>query len=49
MTRILEKAQKNKVEIHFPIDFVTGDKFAEDANVGSATIKSGIPDGWMVS
>ena len=31
----------------FP-DFVTGDKFAPDAQVGSASLQSGgIPEGWM--
>ncbi len=45
---LMEKAQKNNVKIHLPVDFVTGDKFAEDAQVGSATKASGIPDGHMV-
>lgn len=44
---ILEKAEKNKVKIHLPVDVVTADKFAEDAQVGSATVAAGIPDGWM--
>ena len=44
----MEKAEKNNVQIHLPVDFVTGDKFAEDATVGTATKESGIPDGWMV-
>jgi phosphoglycerate kinase len=30
-----------------PVDFVTGDKFAEDAKVGVTTVKSGIPAGSM--
>lgn len=46
---LMEKAEKNSVKIILPSDFVTGNKFAEDAEVGSATITSGIPDGWMVS
>lgn len=45
--RILEKAEKNKVKIHLPVDVVTADKFAEDAQVGNATVTSGIPDGCM--
>ncbi len=45
----MEKAKQNGVQIHVPEDFVTGDKFAEDATVGAATVESGIPDGWMVS
>ncbi|XP_054290546.1 phosphoglycerate kinase-like [Macrosteles quadrilineatus] len=44
---LTEKAKKNGVQIHLPVDFVTADKFAEDAAVGSATIDSGVPDGWM--
>ncbi|XP_076162321.1 phosphoglycerate kinase [Ptiloglossa arizonensis] len=44
---LLEKAEKNKVQIHLPVDFVTADKFAENASVGSADLESGIPDGWM--
>ena len=44
----MEKAKKNKVDIHLPSDFVTGDKFAADAKVGSTTVETGIPDGSMV-
>ena len=44
---ILEKAKAKGVKLHFPVDFVTGDKFAEDATVGAATVEGGIPDGWM--
>lgn len=44
---LLEKAKKNNVQIHLPVDFITADKFAENAAVGEATIESGIPDGWM--
>lgn len=44
---LVEKAEKNKVQLHLPVDFVTADKFAEDATVGVATVESGIPDGWM--
>nr|QBH73950.1 phosphoglycerate kinase [Encarsia formosa] len=44
---LLEKAKKNNVQIHLPVDFVTADKFAEDAAVGAADVDSGIPDGWM--
>ncbi|KAL2724814.1 phosphoglycerate kinase [Vespula maculifrons] len=41
---LLEKAKKNNVQIHLPLDFVTADKFAENAAVGEATVESGIPD-----
>ena len=30
---LLDKAEKKNVQIHLPIDYVTGDKFAEDAKV----------------
>ena len=41
-------AEKNGVKMHLPTDFITADKFAEDAQVGSATVESGIPKGRMV-
>ena len=43
----MEKAAKNNVKIHLPVDFVTGDKFAPDAAVGAATVEEGIPENWM--
>lgn len=45
--KLMDKAAKNNVNVHLPIDFVTGDKFAENAEVGYATIEDGIPDGWL--
>jgi phosphoglycerate kinase len=42
---ILAKAKEKGVTIHFPEDYVTGDKFGADSKVGSATDESGIPDG----
>jgi len=45
--KLIEKAKAKNVKLHFPVDFVTGDKFAENANVGAATVEEGIPDGWM--
>jgi phosphoglycerate kinase len=45
--KLVEKAKTNKVTLHFPVDFVTADKFAEDAATGEATVESGIPDNWM--
>jgi len=46
--KLMEKAKKNNVKVHIPVDFVTADKFAPDATVGSASLSSGgIPDGWM--
>jgi len=45
--KLMEAAAAKHVTIHLPCDFVTADKFAEDATVGAATVASGIPDGWM--
>lgn len=45
--KLMDKAAKNKVKIHLPVDFVTGDKFDENAQVGAATVEEGIPEGWM--
>uniref|UniRef100_A0A8C6QAH8 Phosphoglycerate kinase n=1 Tax=Nannospalax galili TaxID=1026970 RepID=A0A8C6QAH8_NANGA len=42
-----EGAKINGVKITFPVDFITADKFDENAQVGQATIESGIPSGWM--
>jgi len=47
VNKLVEKAKANNVQLHFPVDFVTADKFAEDAATGEATVESGIPDGWM--
>lgn len=44
---LMEKAEKKGVQIHLPVDFITADKFDKDAQVGSATVSSGIEDGWM--
>jgi len=44
---IMEKAEKKKVKIHLPIDYVTADKFDKNAQVGAASDEEGIPDGWM--
>ena len=46
---VMETAKAKNVKIHLPTDFITADKFAEDAKVGHADIKSGIPAGAMVS
>nr|XP_060627423.1 phosphoglycerate kinase-like [Anolis sagrei ordinatus] len=44
---LMAKAEKNKVRINLPVDFVTADKFDEKAQSGKATVASGIPAGWM--
>ncbi|KAB5515193.1 phosphoglycerate kinase [Coniochaeta sp. 2T2.1] len=45
--KLMEKAKANKVKVVLPVDYVTADKFDKDAQVGAATDKDGIPDGWM--
>ena len=44
---LMAKAEKNGVKMHLPVDFVTGDKFDENAKVGAATVESGIPAGHL--
>jgi phosphoglycerate kinase len=44
---LVEKAKKNNVKLVFPVDYITGDKFAKDAKVGNANDAQGIPDGCM--
>lgn len=41
---LMEKAEQKGVKIHLPVDFQTGDKFSNDATLGYATDKDGIPD-----
>ena len=41
------KARERGVQLHFPVDFTLGDKFAADAKVAYSTKEEGIPDGWM--
>src|SRR5690606_13397482 len=43
--KLVAKAKARGVTLYFPIDFVTGDAFSATANVGAATLESGIPDG----
>ncbi|KAJ7997039.1 hypothetical protein DPEC_G00224770 [Dallia pectoralis] len=44
---LMAKAEKNKVKINLPVDFVTADKFDEHAQTGTASVAAGIPAGWM--
>ena len=44
----MDKAKANNVQIHLPVDFVTGDQFSADAKVGTATVESGIGPNEMV-
>ncbi|KAG8249751.1 phosphoglycerate kinase [Homalodisca vitripennis] len=44
---LVNKANKNKVNLYLPVDFVTASKIADDAAVGESTVEAGIPDGMM--
>jgi phosphoglycerate kinase len=44
---LMAKAKEKGVEIHLPVDFITADKFAEDANTSFAEAADGIPAGWQ--
>ena len=46
VAELVAKAKEKGVRIHLPVDFITGNKFAPDSDLGSATVESGIPDGW---
>lgn len=45
--KLMEKAKAKNVKMHFPVDFITADKFAADAQTGTATAAEGVPVGWM--
>jgi len=47
VTDIMEKAKKNGINIHFPVDWIIADKFDKNANTMIVTRKEGIKDGWM--
>jgi len=44
---LMQKAEAKGVKIHLPVDFVTANRFAEDAETSTALAADGIPDGWM--
>ncbi|MGE0609204.1 MAG: phosphoglycerate kinase [Pirellulales bacterium] len=44
---LAEKAKARGVNLHFPVDFITADKFAPDAATDMATVEQGIPAGWQ--
>jgi phosphoglycerate kinase len=46
VSELVAKAKEKGVRIHLPVDFITGDDFSPTANTGSATVESGIPEGW---
>jgi len=41
---LVQKAKDKGVELVFPVDYVTGDKFSAEATVGAADDETGIPD-----
>jgi len=45
--KLVDKAKTNGVNLYLPVDFLTADKFADDAKTAPATIATGIPSGWM--
>ncbi len=44
---LMEKAQRQNVAIHLPVDFVSADAFDPEANIQPAGDTDGIPEGWM--
>ena len=44
---LMAKATAKNVKIHLPVDYICGDKFADDANVMAADDASGIKPGWL--
>ncbi|XP_030065262.1 phosphoglycerate kinase [Microcaecilia unicolor] len=44
---LMAKAEKNGVVITLPVDFTIADKFDENAATKEASVKSGIPAGWL--
>ncbi|KAL7422444.1 phosphoglycerate kinase [Cryptotrichosporon argae] len=44
---LVAKAKAKGVELVFPVDYVTADKFDKDANVGEASDETGIPADWQ--
>jgi len=44
---LVEKAKANDVDLVFPVDYITADKFDKNSKTGAADDTTGIPDGWM--
>ncbi|KAI8143511.1 3-phosphoglycerate kinase [Fennellomyces sp. T-0311] len=44
---LVEAAKEKNVKLVFPVDYVTGNKFGADAEVGYATDGTGIPDDFL--
>ena len=47
VNELIEKAKAKNVKLHFPVDFVAADKFAEDAAHKIVDVKAGIPSDQM--
>jgi len=47
ISKIMEKATKNNVKIHLPVDFIAADKFDKNAKKRTVTSSEGIPQDWM--
>ncbi|CAD6185271.1 unnamed protein product [Caenorhabditis auriculariae] len=47
VNELLEKAKEKNVKIHLPVDFVVGEKFAEDTSSKVVSADEGVPDGFM--
>ncbi|HTX64877.1 MAG TPA: phosphoglycerate kinase [Opitutaceae bacterium] len=47
VAELAAKAQARGVKLHFPVDFVCANRFAEDAETRPADDSTGIPAGWM--
>jgi len=45
--KLMDKAKAKNVLMHFPVDFITADKFDENANTGTARAAGGIPADWQ--
>jgi len=47
VAELAAKAKARGVKLHFPVDFVCANRFAEDADTQPADDRAGIPAGWM--
>lgn len=46
--KLMLKAKSKGVTVHLPSDVIVGSKFGDDADVNTATVASGVPNGWLV-
>ncbi|OAF69983.1 hypothetical protein A3Q56_02254 [Intoshia linei] len=47
ITRIMDAAKKQSVNVYFPVDFVIGNEIKDSAKISTVTDKEGVPDGFM--